>query len=66
MNDLRYYIVRAEVRDHETLGTAKLGVIATSRDEAISKARSHARAASHHGRRIVRILSARLSTSRNT
>ena len=63
--DLRYYIVRAEVRDKETLGTAKFGVLATSRDEAISKARGHARATSQHGRRIVQILSARLSANCN-
>jgi hypothetical protein len=60
-DDLRYYIVRAEVRDDETIGEAHLGVLATSRDEAISKARGHARDSSHHRRRIVRVVSARLS-----
>lgn len=57
----RYYIVRAEVRDDTTTGTAYLGVIAASRNEAISKTRRHMRDTSSHGRRVSRIVSARLS-----
>lgn len=59
--DLRYYIVEAKVRDGSTTGTAKLGVIAATRDEAIKKARAHARATSSDGRRVTHIVSARLS-----
>lgn len=61
----RYYIVRAEVRDETTFGTTIIGVIAQSRDEAISRARKHTRETSRFGRRIVRILSARLSVNCN-
>jgi hypothetical protein len=59
--NLRYYHVTCQVRDLQTTGTATLGVIAATRDEAISKARSHARATSANRRRITKVVSARLS-----
>jgi hypothetical protein len=59
VSDLRCYIVRAEVRDGETSGTARISVITTDRADAISKARHHVR--SVDGRRITKVVSARLS-----
>jgi hypothetical protein len=59
--NLRYYNVTAEVRDASTTGVARMGVIAHTRDEAVSMTRRHARATSLTGRRVTKVISARLS-----
>lgn len=62
--NLRCYVVKAQYRDTEASGVTNFLVLATTRDEAISKLRQHVRSVAStfgHRPRVFRPISARLS-----